>query len=150
MAFNNPKLQKQKQTFGKEADLKRAYTWSAERRRFVRFPCAWKIKFCELNSSNSEFHHGKCRNLSQGGMKLNGFQPLKRKAIVLIEIDPNLFSIHINLSQILKISAGRILGHVAWRHLNLETGLFEAGIEFLQENQRNFYPTEIEKALSIK
>ncbi len=82
-------------------------------------------------------------------MKLTAFQALKRKSIVLLEIDPNLFSVHIKLNTILKASDNRILAHVSWRHLNLETGLFEAGIEFLLENQRNYYPTELEKAAAI-
>ncbi len=127
----------------------RQYTWSTERRRFVRFACAWKIKFCDLRESNPVFHHGKCRDLSQGGMKLAAFQPLKRKSVVLIEIDSSLFSMHIKLNSILKVSENRILAEVAWRHLNLETGLFEAGLEFLEEAQRSNYLADIEKATSI-
>ena len=82
-------------------------------------------------------------------MKLTAFQALKRKTIVMLEIDSNLFSIHIKLNTILKISDNRILAQVAWRHLNLETGLFEAGVEFLQESQRGVYQSDLEKAATI-
>lgn len=82
-------------------------------------------------------------------MKITGFHPLKRNSIVLIEIDPNLFSVHINLNQILKISVNHILAQVAWRHLNLETGLFEAGAEFIEEKQRLYFLSDIEKAALI-
>lgn len=82
-------------------------------------------------------------------MKITGFQPLKRKSIVLIEIDPNLFSVHINLNQILKISGNQILAQVVWRHLNLETDLFEAGVEFIEEKQRLYYLSDIEKTSLI-
>ena len=134
----------------KPEDAKRRYVWSAERRRFVRFPCGWKIKFCDVREENPRFNHGKCRDLSQGGMKLSAFQPLKRKSVVLVEIDPDLFSVHIQLEPILKISENRILAEVAWRHLNLETGLFEAGLEFLKESQRKFHQADLEAAAQIK
>lgn len=142
------KVHGKKQTFPRNAPA-RQYTWSAERRRFVRFPCAWKIKFWDLDANKPEIYHGKCRNLSQGGMKISAFQPLKRKSIVLIEIDPDLFSVHINLNQILKISENHIMAQVAWRHLNLETGLFEAGVEFIEERQRLYYLSDIERAALI-
>ncbi len=142
-------LRGKKQTSLKDAP-KRQYTWSAEKRRFVRFPCAWKIKFCDLGENQPKtLHHGKCRNLSQGGMKMSAVQPLKRNAIILLEIDSNLFSVHIKLNSILKISKNHLLAQVAWRHLNLETGLFEAGIQFLEESQRHRYQAELEKAALV-
>lgn len=128
---------------------KKHYVWSAERRRFVRFPCGWKIKFCDVREANPHFNHGKCRDLSQGGMKLTAFQPLKRKSVVLLEIDSDLFSVHIQIDPILKISENRILAEVVWRHLNLETGLFEAGLEFLKESQRKYYQADLEAAAQI-
>ncbi len=66
-------------------------------------------------------------------------QPVSRKAIVLIEIDPNLFARHIKLRDILRVTENRVLTEVAWRHLNLETGVFEAGLSFLEESKRDKY-----------
>lgn len=82
-------------------------------------------------------------------MKLTAFQPLKRKSAVLLEISSDLFSVHIRLNPIIKISENRILAEVAWRHLNLETGLFEAGLEFLQENERKYYQADLEAAAQV-
>lgn len=130
----------------------RNYAWSPERRRFVRYPCAWKVKFCELsNSELPEFlHTGKCKNISQSGMKITSFHALQRNAFVLVQFDLLLFSKHIKLDLILKITQNRLLARVVWRHLNLETQIFEAGLEFLLETQRAKCKYLIDQACLIR
>ena len=130
---------------------KRQYTWSTERRRYVRYLCAWRVRFCELNSNNRNeatppLHLGKCKDLSQCGMKISSFQPLSRNAIVLLEVDLNLFAKHIKTDNLLLVSENRILAEVRWRHLNLETRLFEAGLEFLEARRELDYQEFIKQA----
>ena len=132
------------------ATSKRKYFWSPERRRYVRYPCAWGIKFCELGEKPSKLLHvGKCKNLSGSGMKLSSLEPLSRKAIVLLELNVNLIEKHVKLKNILQISENRILAEVTWRHLNLDTGVFEAGLRFLETRKRNDYESLIAKANAI-
>jgi len=82
-------------------------------------------------------------------MKISSLQPVSRKAMVLLEIDPNLFAKHIKLKNILRVTENRVLTEVAWRHLNLETGVFEAGLFFLKESERNKYKSLIAQASAI-
>ncbi len=142
-----------KKTSGKPAP-ERTYTWSPERRRYVRYVCAWKIKFCELDEKNTPegiptLHTGKCKDLSQGGIKISSFQPLKRNAFAMIEFDSALFSKHIQLESILKTAQNRLLAKVMWRHLNLETQIFEAGLEFLKESDRLKYKNLIDQVKAV-
>ncbi|MBI1977886.1 MAG: hypothetical protein HYS55_03955 [Candidatus Omnitrophica bacterium] len=116
---------------------KRECFGNAERRRDVRFPCAWRIRFVELGEKLPKtFHLGKCKNVSERGLKITSLQPLSRKAVVLLEADLNLFAKHIKTDHLLKISDNRILAEVRWRHLDLDTRLFEAGLEFIEEGKR--------------
>ena len=133
-----------------DAFPKRQYVWSAERRRYVRYLCAWQVKFCELDANSPKaLHLGKCKNLSQGGLKITSFQPLSRNAIVLLEVDLNPFAKHTKLDNIIRISKNRILAEVRWRHLNLETRLFEAGLEFLEARREREYQEFIMRAKAI-
>ena len=114
-----------------KAAPRREYHWSPERRRYVRYPSAWRIRFCILAEKPSFFCLGKCKDLSQGGMKIICLEPLKRGTIMLLEADLNLLSKHIKINHLLQVGEKRILAEVKWRHLNLETRLFEAGLEFI-------------------
>ena len=141
--------QRGKQPFP-DAASKRQYVWSAERRRYVRYPCAWQVQFRELDANSPKtFHMGKCKNVSQGGLKITSFQPLSRNAIVLLEADFNLFAKYIKLGDILCVSENRVLARVRWRHLNLETRLFEAGLEFLDARRERDYHEFIMRAQAI-
>ena len=82
-------------------------------------------------------------------MKVAALQPLSRKAIVLIEFDPNLFSKYMKFKNILCVTENRFLAEVTWRHLNLETGVFEAGLSFLEASKRNKYESLIAQANAI-
>ena len=82
-------------------------------------------------------------------MKIASLEPVSRKAIVLIEIDPHLFSKHVKLEHILCTKKNRILTEVTWRHLNLDTGVFEAGLFFLKERDRRQYELLIAQANAI-
>jgi len=79
-------------------------------------------------------------------MKISSFQPLSRNAIVLLEVDLNLFAKHIKTDNLLLVSENRILAEVRWRHLNLETRLFEAGLEFLEARRELDYQEFIKQA----
>ena len=108
-----------------------------ERRQHLRLSYVWPVRFCEAdNKSVAPSHPGKCKNLSQGGMKITALQPLKRDTTILMDTDLNRLSIHIRLKDILIASKERLLAQVAWRHLNLETGLFEMGLRFIQAHRR--------------
>ena len=82
-------------------------------------------------------------------MKITALEPLSRKAVVLVEFDPNLFSKHVNLERILRITENRLLAEVAWRHLNLETGVFEAGLSFIEASKYNEYESLIAQANAV-
>ena len=124
----------------------RKYFWSDERRRFVRYPCAWKIKFCDLTEQAAIFHMGRCKNLSQGGLKISSFQPLKPNAVIVIDVHPALFEKHISMDGLLRVGENKILAKVAWRHLNLETGIFEAGLEFIEASKKQRFAEEFLRA----
>lgn len=142
---------RRKKWFLTKSASERRYFWSAERRRYIRYPCAWTVRFSELTEKTSpkSFHTGKCRDVSQSGMQIAALQPVSRKAIVLIEIDPRLFSRHVKLEHILSITENRILAEVTWRHLNLDTGVFEAGLSFIEARKRGKYESLIAKASAI-
>lgn len=120
-----------------------------EHRKHLRFSCFCKIKFCDLQNKPSNLHIGKCRDLSQSGMKLNAFHPLTRNSVILIQINPDLLSVHIQLPLILRVSKDQILAQVIWRHLNLETGIFETGVRFLEEHDRQHYQGFLDQAADI-
>ncbi len=82
-------------------------------------------------------------------MKIAALQPVSRKAIVLVDFDPNLFSKYVKLKNILRVAENRLLAEVAWRHLNLGTGVFEAGLSFLEARKHDEYESLIAKAGAI-
>ena len=138
-----------KRLFAKPAS-RRTYAWSPERRRYVRYPCRWLIRFIELKPQPLEkFHIGKCKNVSQGGIKITSFQPLERHTPILVEMDANLLAKHVEVSELLWIGKNRFLAEVMWRHLNLETRLFEAGIQFVQARKHHQYESLIKYAETL-
>ena len=128
---------------------KREYFWSQERRRYVRYPSGWRVRFCGLTGTSQTFSLGRCKNLSEGGMKITCLESLERGAVVLLEVDLNLLAKHIKVDHVLKIKENRILAEVKWRHLNLETRLFEAGLEFIETHQAKEYETSVTRANAI-
>ena len=136
--------------FGLKPNPKREYFWSPERRRFVRYPSGWRVRFYNLNTNPSKkIFLGRCKNLSQGGMKITCLEPLEREAIVLLEADLNLLAKHIKVNHLLQIKENRILAEVKWRHLNLETTLFEAGLEFIEVSQAKEFETSVTQASAL-
>ena len=137
----------------------RHYGWSTERRRFVRFPGAWKIRFCMLTEKNGEiktaatpfkFHSGKCKDLSQGGLKLISLEAVPRNAILLVEFDPNLFSKHITLERLLRVEKGKLIAKVVWRSLDLNTSLFHSGLHLIEIGKRSEYEPFVALAREAK
>ena len=128
---------------------KREYFWSPERRRYVRFPSAWRIRLAELGDKPSFLRLGRCKNLSQGGMKISCLEPFKPGAIVVLEADLNLLARHIRVNHLLQVAENRILAQVCRRSLNLETRLFEAGLEFIQTNKTKEFETFVTRAGAI-
>ena len=82
-------------------------------------------------------------------MRVVSLQPLARDTVALVEIDTNLLAKHIQIKNILRISERRILTKVAWRRLNLETRLFEAGLRFIDTSKRGAYESFTACTLAI-
>ena len=121
-----------------------------ERRKHLRFSYVWPLRFCQLNTSSPlALQLGKCKNLSQGGLKINALTPLERRAVAVVDLDLNPLSVSIRTDGILLIANRRILVEVAWRHLNLETGLFEAGLRFIEIDRKREFETLIGRAVAI-
>ena len=122
-----------------------------ERRKHARLSYVWPVRFCELTGNPPKLlHFGKCKNLSQGGIKISALTPLERSAIALLDLDLNALSLRIRTDEIILVSDKHILVEVAWRHLNLQTGLFEAGLRFLEARKIRKYASFIERATSIE
>ena len=128
---------------------KRAQT-SGERRKYLRFSYVWPIRFCDLSTHlPKSLHHGRCKNLSQGGLKINSVAPLERHSIAIVDLDVHALSVLIRTDELLLISDRRILAEVAWRHLNLETGLFEAGLRFVEAKRQEEFEDLISRAIHL-
>jgi hypothetical protein len=121
-----------------------------ERRTHPRVSYLASIRFSELASDPPKaFYAGKVKNLSRGGMKISALAPLERRSIILVDLDLKTILEMIRTKQILSISDRRILAEVAWRHLNLQTGLFEAGLRFLEPRDRTEYECAIAQAARL-
>ena len=130
--------------------IKRKTMNALEQRRYARFSCVWDIRFCELGGKTiKSLQAGKCKNLSQGGMKITALQPLEPNTVVLLELNTDRLATHIRTKEILFASPDHLLAEVAWRHLNLETGLFEAGVRFLEADERDRYESHIAQASTL-
>ena len=136
---------REKQAFPKAASLRKA-----ERRKHQRITYVWPIRFCELNGKPSALLHiAKSKNLSQSGMKITSIVPLERNAIALLDLNGEALAENISVDEILMVLEGRVLVEVAWRHLNLESRLFEAGLRFIEKKKRRDYETLIARAAAI-
>ena len=82
-------------------------------------------------------------------MKITCLESLERGAVILLEVDLNLLAKHIKVDHLLQIKENRILAEIKWRHLNLETRLFEAGLEFIQTSQAKECEPSIIRAKAI-
>src|SRR3989338_8970614 len=119
----------------------------AERRKYQRIPCILPVRFSELNGKPSKLlHAAKSKNLSQSGMKITSIVPLERNAIVLLDLNWKALAATVPMNDILMISDGRILVEVAWRHLNLDSRLFEAGLRFIENKKRQNFEALIARA----
>lgn len=100
------------------------------------------------------------KNLGQGGAKITALPPLTPQGKILIRLNLKPLSVVIDTRDFLFVSTGpsfedsgeepegirQILAEVAWRHLNLETGLFEAGLRFIEGWRRRDYESYITSA----
>ena len=136
----------------------------SERRRYPRFPFSASIRLRELNEAVEGIpikeklsHIAKIKNLGQGGVKIRALPPLTPQGKVLIRLNLKPLSVLIDTQDFLFVSPSelsvdkehsiddgkQILAEVAWRHLNLETGLFEAGLRFIEGGRRRDYESYI-------
>ena len=74
-------------------------------------------------------------------MRITALEPLERDSTVLLELNLKLLSNHIQTKKILMAPDHRIMAEVVWRHLDLATGLFEAGLRFVDAHRRLEFET---------
>ena len=70
-------------------------------------------------------------------MKITTLPPLEPHSVVLLELDIDVLKSVIDTKHLFVLSSKRLLATIAWRHLNLETGLFEVGIRFIENWRRD-------------
>ena len=92
---------------------------------------------------------GKCKNVSRSGMRITALEPLERNTTALVDVDLEKLPPQIQTQELLLASEKRILAEVAWRNLNLETGLFEAGLRFIEADRRQEFESAIAQAASF-
>ena len=106
----------------------------SQNKKDVEFICLWTIRFYELGRDEKKsalFHVAKCKRLDRSGIDITSIIPLTPKRFVIVELDLKELQLKIPTKHILITPAGRILTEVKWRRLNLETGLFEANLQFV-------------------
>ncbi len=141
-----------------------------ERRRYPRFPFISPVRLKELNEAANGIPRkskrgcaAKIKNLGQGGAKITALAALMPQSKVLMDANLKSLSIVIDTRNLLFVSVPQdsyhkqtaetpksekqILTEVAWRYLNLQTGLFEAGLRFIEEWRRRDYESYITSAL---
>ena len=132
--------------------LKNASSYSGqEHRKHERFPCNWPLRICELGTNGNQqktkkFNPAKSKNLSKSGIKITTLAPLERHSNALLDIPESQIGDLLDADHIVFVAKKRLLAEVAWRRLNLETGLFEAGLRFIEENERDGYRPVIARA----
>ena len=103
-----------------------------------RAPCAWSVRFRELgreNQARHAFHAAKCRVIGEDGMEITSLIPLTPKRFVLVNLDFKTLETAVPVKNILTFSDACVLTEVKRRHLNLETGLFEAELKFIEASR---------------
>lgn len=130
-----------------------------ERRRYPRFPFVSPVRLKELNEARNGIPAkpksgcaAKIKNLGQGGVKITALPAFMPQTKVLMDANLKSLSIVIDTRDLLVVSVSqdasrKILTEVIWRNLNLETGLFEAGLRFIEEWRRRDYESYIISAL---
>lgn len=88
----------------------------------------------------------KIKNVGKGGIKISLLAALEKNAHTLLFLDIAKLDSYIDREKLLAISDNRLLAQVAWRKLNLNTGLFEAGLRFIEESERKDFESVIELA----
>ena len=107
-------------------------------RKRERTPCSWSVRFYELGrdeKKNPAFYTAKCKAADSNGLEMTSIIPLTPKRFVLIELDLKALETLAPTKNFLIISGKYILTEVEWRHLNLETSLFEAGLKFIEASR---------------
>ncbi|OGX06353.1 MAG: hypothetical protein A3G87_01770 [Omnitrophica bacterium RIFCSPLOWO2_12_FULL_50_11] len=72
--------------------------------------------------------------------------PPEPSTFALVEVDLSSMDDYVKEDELLAVSSNRILAEVVWRKLNLETGLYEAGLKFIEASRRDEFRVEIELA----
>jgi|SRR3990167_3746837 len=118
-----------------------------ERRRHARESCLLPVRFTRLDRTpHKPLHIAKSKNVSQGGMKITAMSPPEPSTFALVEVDLSSMDDYVKEDELLAVSSNRILAEVVWRKLNLETGLYEAGLKFIEASRRDEFRVEIELA----
>jgi len=126
-----------------------------EHRKHARIACACPVKICELtagagsSASQKKFHPARSKDLSESGIKIATCESISRNASALIDVDFDKLSSLVPIHTFISFKGKRLLGKVAWRKLNLKTGLFEVGIKFVEENERSRYEPVINYAKEV-
>lgn len=120
-----------------------------ELRRHKRHSFSWPVKICPLESSSQTKKEkpsftAKIKNISKGGIKISLLTALEKDSHTLLILDLSKLDAYLDRNNLLKISDNRILAQVVWRKLNLNTGLFEAGLKFIEESEREDFGHVIE------
>jgi hypothetical protein len=111
---------------------------SEKNKKSGRIPCSWSIRFYELGrgqQTRHAFYTAKCKSVDPNGLEITSIIPLTPKRFVLIKLDLNALETVVPTKDILTLSGKCVLTEVAWRHLNLKTGLFEAGLDFIEASR---------------
>lgn len=104
-----------------------------EQRRYVRLPCEWPVKLHETGGSSAKkSYSAKCKDLSAGGIKVTSLSSLERHSKTIIDIDRAKLASLIRSKKMESDEKNKVLAEVVWRRLNLQTGLFEMGLRFLE------------------
>ena len=82
-------------------------------------------------------------------MKITAMAAMEPRSIVLVHVDLSLFNGRVRADELLTVSKKEVLCEVVWRKLNLETGLFEAGLKFIPSSERVQFRSAVEKASEL-
>ena len=124
----------------------------SEHRKHKRFSYVWPMRICELGphtNGTKPFHPAKSRDLGQGGMRITSPTSFKINSAALIDLDLNRLILFISIQSFLITPTKRILTEIVWRRLDLETGLFETGLRFIEEEEQAKYAPFIGRANEI-
>jgi len=122
-----------------------------ERRKHERRSLFTSLRFLEMNGKPSKgLHHAKSKNVSKSGMKITSMAPLERNSVALLDLDLSAIARQVREAELLLVSHRRILAEVKWRTLNLQTGLFESGLQFIDPARRREFETQIAQAKKLE